>query len=211
MKIEILITVVFLSLLHGLVPSHWAPVMAMKKQYKWNTKYTLKIVSVLTLAHILSTVFIGIVFLLVGSSFTSYLDSLFKNFSINFFSSLVLLLLGIYFIYRHYYHHHFHLHNEDKIIHEKSIRKQLYLLVIGMIFSPCTEIAGIYFIGGMLNWYYVLIITLIYFILSYISSIFWVFSFDILSKKINFHQLEHNSGLLSGFSLIISAVLIYFI
>lgn len=208
MKIEILITVVFLSLLHGLIPSHWVPVMAMKKQYEWNFYYTLKIVVIISIAHILSTVLIGLLLSVSGNFIAVYL---LKGFSVKVFSSVVLFLLGIYFIYKHYYHHHFHLYHNEKLMQEKIIRKQIRLLIVGMLFSPCMEITGLYFVGGMLNWYYMWMISAIYFFISLISSVFWIFFFDVLSKKINFHKIEHSSGLLSGASLIASAVLIYFI
>jgi hypothetical protein len=73
------------------------------------------------------------------------------------------------------------------------------------------EITGMYFVGGIFNWQFVVWISLIYFIVSFFSSLLWILFFDALSKKFNFHHIEHNSGLLSGMSLIISAVLIYFI
>ncbi|MCX7728856.1 MAG: hypothetical protein N2203_05230 [Bacteroidia bacterium] len=208
MKIEILTTVVFLSLLHGVIPSHWVPVMALKKQHKWNTLYTFRIVSLLSSAHILSTILIGI-----GISLLSYLlgSFLIHTVSVKLFSSFVLIVLGFYFIYRHHYHHHFHLYHENQIMQQKTVRKQISALMLGMLLSPCMEITGLYFVGGMLDWKYVVYISFIYFIVSFVSSVFWIFFFDELSRRLNFHQIEHYSGLLSGASLIVSAVLLYFI
>ncbi len=207
MNVELLINVVFISLLHGFIPSHWVPVMAMKKQYQWTIFFTLKMVSLLSVAHILSTLTIGILFSLLGKT----LSDAFKIISVHLLSSLVLTLLGVYFIYRHYFHHHFHLYQEENVMQEKNMRKQLYLLTIGMLFSPCMEITGMFFVGGMMNWGYVFFISIIYFTISFLSSVFWVYAFDSLSRKISFHNLEHYAGLLSGLSLIISALLLYFI
>jgi hypothetical protein len=208
MKVEIIISVIFLSVLHGLIPSHWMPVMAMKKKYKWDYFYTLKIVSLVSVAHILSTIVLGFAFAFSGSFLA---DSLSQIISIKILSSLILFVLGVYFIYKHYYHHHFHLYHEDEVLKQKDVHQQVKLLIIGMLFSPCMEITGMYLVGGIFDWQYALIISWIYFIISFVSSVFWVYFFDTLSTKINFHQLEHNSGLLSGASLIISAVLVYFI
>lgn len=208
MKVEILLTVVFLSILHGLIPSHWTPVMLMKKKYKWQFFYTFKIVSGLNFSHIISTILIGLLMALISKYVTQYFIS--EN-SIKWFSSIVLVMLGGYFIYRHYYHHHFHLYHENEVMKQKDVRRQIIALNIGMLFSPCLEITGLYFVGGMFDWAYVLIISLIYFVISFFSSIFWIFFFDKLSEKLNFHQIEHNSGLLSGISLIVSAVLIFII
>lgn len=206
MSIEILLTVVFLSVLHGLVPSHWVPVMGMRNQYGWSLEKTIKIVSVISVAHILSTVLIGVIVAVIGHYAAGVLLPVV---SIKIFSSVVLFLLGIYFIYRHAYHHHFHLYHEDALMKQDAINKQLRLLIIGMFFSPCMEITGMYFVGGVLNGYYIVFISLIYFIISFLSSLFWIFFFDALAKRINFHKLEHNSGLMSGLSLIVSAFWVY--
>lgn len=207
MRWEILGSVVFLSFLHGIIPSHWVPVMSLKKQYNWSSFYTIKIVGAVSFAHILSTIFIGILFSLIGRWLTHSLI----HASAELLSSIVLSLFGIIFIYRHYYHHHFHLYHEKEILNEKQVKKQIQLLAIAMLFSPCMEITGMYFAGGLLSWEYVFLISLIYFLISFFSSLFWVYLFDKVSTFINFHQLEHNSGLLSGVSLIVSAILIYFI
>lgn len=208
MKIDILITVIFLSILHGIIPSHWVPIMGLKQKYKWDNIRTFRIVSVLSFAHILSTVFIGILLALIGHFLK---QQILEYLSIQWFSAIFLFVMGIYFIYKHYYHHHFHLYHEDEVMKKKNQQQQIIALIIAMFFSPCMEITTMLFVGGMWNWQYILIISLVYFFISFLSSIFWIFFFDTLSKKLNFHHLEHNSGLLAGASLIISAVLIFLI
>ena len=207
-SIEILATVFFLGVLHGLIPSHWVPVMALKKQYHWTVLRTFKITALVSIAHIMSTIIIGVAFSFLGNLLSRMLQ---HTFSIQVVSSLILFLFGIIFIYRHYYHHHFHLYHQDEVLKQKNTSRQIRLLIIAMLFSPCMEITGMYFVGGIFNWQFVVWISLIYFIVSFFSSLLWILFFDALSKKFNFHHIEHNSGLLSGMSLIISAVLIYFI
>ncbi|GIV29087.1 MAG: hypothetical protein KatS3mg028_0153 [Bacteroidia bacterium] len=206
MRIDILSTVVILSILHGAIPSHWLPAMTLKKQYRWNVSYTFKIVSVLSIAHILSTIIIGILVAAAGKLLSSFF---FNENAVRWVSSLSLFILGGYFIYRHYYHHHFHLSHEDDVMRQKEVHKQLRLLITGMFFSPCLEITGMYWVGGMIKWQYVVLISAIYFFISFLSSVFWIFFFDGLSKKLNFHKIEHYGGLLSGVSLIVSAGLMY--
>lgn len=208
MKIEILITVFVVSLLHGVIPSHWVPVMALKRQYKWDSFYTFRIVSFMSIMHILSTILIGISFSLISILLNSWVI---KGGGLKIFSSVVLFFLGVYFVYRHYYHHHFHLYHQDEVMKQKSANKQILALALAMFFSPCMEITGLYFVGGLWSWRYVILISMVYFIVSFMSSVFWIFFFDILSQKLNFHQIEHYGGLLSGLSLMISAVLLYFI
>lgn len=207
MQLEILVTVIFLSVLHGLIPSHWAPLMIMKKQYKWSVTYTTKWALLINMAHIMSTVLIGV----IVAYFGDILKVVTNAYVIKIISSGVLGILGGYFIYRHYYHHHFHIHLEENMLQQKDIRTQMRLLILGMLFSPCMEIRGMFFVGGMLSWQDVFVMMLIYSMISIFSSIFWILFFDVLSSKINFHQLEHNSGLLSGASLLLSAVLVYFL
>lgn len=208
MRTNLYLTVIALSVLHGFIPSHWTPVMLLKKQYKWGFFSTLKVVSLLNFSHVLSTVLIGIFF----SIMSSYLKKFFfDDTKLKFISSVALLTFGVYFIYRHYYHYHFHLYHEKDIIKQRELKKQLIILNISMLFSPCMEITGLYLVSGILDWMFVLTISIIYFILSFLSSIFWIIFFDTLSEKLNFHNIEHNSGLLSGISLIISAVVLFFV
>ncbi|GAB4198870.1 MAG: hypothetical protein Fur0023_00600 [Bacteroidia bacterium] len=208
MRLDILSTVLILSVLHGAIPSHWLPVMSLKKQHHWNVSYTFKIVSVLSIAHILSTIIIGILVAIAGRMLSTFF---FNENTVRWLSSLSLFILGGYFIYKHYYHHHFHLFHEDDVMKQKEIHKQIRLLIAGMFFSPCLEITGMYWVGGILKWQYVVSISAIYFFVSFLSSVFWVIFFDGLSKKLNFHQIEHYGGLLSGVSLIVSAVLIFIV
>lgn len=208
MEINLLVSVFILSVLHGFIPSHWTPVMVLKKKHKWSFFQTFKVTSILNTTHVLSTVIIGSAFSLISSYIGSFMNSVY---SVKIFSSLVLLVLGIYFIYRHYYHHHFHLYHEKEIMKQKDLKHQIIALNIGMLFSPCMEITGLYFVGGMMSWTYVLFISGIYFVVSFVSSLFWIFFFDKVSEKMNFHKIEHNSGLLSGISLLVSAILVLII
>jgi ABC-type uncharacterized transport system fused permease/ATPase subunit len=180
--------------------------MSLKKQYRWSVFYTFKIVSVLSIAHILSTIIIGILVAIAGRMLSSFF---FNESTVRWISALSLFILGSYFIYRHYYHHHFHLYHEEDIMKQKEVHKQVWLLIVGMLFSPCLEITGMYWVGGILRWQYVLLISVVYFFISFLSSVFWIFFFEDLSKRLNFHKIEHYGGLLSGVSLIVSAALMF--
>ncbi len=204
MKNELITNVVFLSLLHGLIPSHWGPVIAMKRQFSWSFSKTLSIAGLAAFLHVASTVVIGFTFALVGK----YVSMLIP---IQWISSTILILLGMYFIFKHHKHQHFHMYHQEDISKQKDAIQQIQLLLIGMLFSPCMEITGMYFVGGMVSMRIIIQISLIYMIISLISSLLWLMFFDKLITKLNFHKLEHNSGLLAGWSLIISGILVWII
>ncbi|HAZ24788.1 MAG TPA: hypothetical protein DCY95_09270, partial [Algoriphagus sp.] len=51
---------IMLSLLHGLIPSHWLPVLALKEKFGWQGSKTVRIAAMAALAHSLSTFLLGV-------------------------------------------------------------------------------------------------------------------------------------------------------
>lgn len=56
----ILISGILLSVFHAMIPSHWLPVLAVGKRENWTPAYILYITFLAGLAHVLSTVLLGI-------------------------------------------------------------------------------------------------------------------------------------------------------
>src|SRR5665213_1677778 len=95
---------IILSLLHATIPNHWLPVIAIGKKEKWSVNEVTRVTFIAAIAHGLSTVIIGIILAFIGAQIADNIE----YFS-HFFAPLILILLGIVFIYRHHNHHHFHL------------------------------------------------------------------------------------------------------
>lgn len=205
MESQIIIGTLTISILHGLVPSHWLPILAFEKKYGWSKQQTYRITVISALAHALSTVLLG---LLIGF-FSLKLNEFFGELSEIIFSS-ILILMGLIFIIRHHRHNHFHLHNENEL-QQLNSKKVITLLVVGMFLSPCLEIEGYYILAGTLGFKYVFLISFIYIFISLAGIILWMAFARQILKRINTHKIEHNAGLFSGIILVISGILNYFL
>src|SRR5690606_19377862 len=89
-----------LSLIHGLIPSHWLPELALKEKFAWPAGQTIRVAMWAAVAHSLSTVILGV---LLGLSSLSLADNLTRY--TRWAVPILLVLLGIYFIFQHHRHH----------------------------------------------------------------------------------------------------------
>ncbi|MBS3913175.1 MAG: hypothetical protein KG003_01650 [Bacteroidetes bacterium] len=190
---------IVISLLHGLIPSHWLPLVAIGKNMHWSRQKLMRTTLFAAVAHALSTVIIGFAVAFLGK----YLGEKLEWFT-HIIPALILGLLGIWFIYRHYTHHHFHLHAHHK---DNDI---ILPVLLAMFLSPCLEIEGYFFSLGVFGFQWVLLLSVVYFVLTVISMYFWVFVAVKGVAKINSHKWEHNSGMITGVVLVISGVLFLF-
>lgn len=202
--VSILVGSFLISLLHAIIPSHWLPVIAIGRKENWDLSETEKITFIAGLAHVLSTVLIGIFFGIIGLQLS---DSL-KSFT-HIIAPSVLVLIGFYFIRQHYVHHHFHLQNQKTEGRPK--RQIIGALVLAMFLSPCLEIEGYFLMAGALGSWVVALIACIYCMVSISGMMLWIrFAYKGL-VKLNWHKWEHNAGLISGGVLIGTGILSYFI
>lgn len=188
-----------ISLLHGLIPSHWLPLVAIGKNLQWGRKKLMQITLFAAIVHALSTLIIGIIVAALGKFMGSNLE-----WFTHIIPAILLGGLGIWFIYRHYTHHHFHLHAHHQ---GNSI---ILPVLLAMFLSPCLEIEGYFFSLGTYGWKWVAILGAVYFILTVISMYFWVFIAVKGLNKVNSHKWEHNTGMITGIILVISGILFLF-
>lgn len=202
---SILLSGLALSILHAVIPNHWIPLVALSRKEKWSLSKTLNITAIAGGAHVLSTIFIG----LLISFLSFHLTHAVEEFTA-WISPALLIGLGIYFIYQHYHHHHFHLEADGQ---SKSIRQQIKIIVIAMFFSPCLEIEALYILAGQYGFFAVLWLSLVYTVVTLLGMLFWVYivyqGLEKLNK--NWHRLEHNSGIVAGIILIITGLLSFFL
>ena len=53
---DLLLGTLLLSVLHGVIPGHWLPVLALKKQFGWSAGLTLRVAALAASAHACSGV-----------------------------------------------------------------------------------------------------------------------------------------------------------
>ncbi|MES2649375.1 MAG: hypothetical protein V4717_21025 [Bacteroidota bacterium] len=193
-----------ISLLHAVIPNHWLPVLAIGKKEGWSLALTSRITFIAGMAHVVSTVIIGILLGLIGSGLADHIEDFAR-----IIAPCILILMGLYFVRQHYKHHHFHL--QQNAIKKKSKSTIIWTLIIAMFLSPCMEIEAYFLLAGAKGWYMMAAIAIIYSFVSIAGMLIWV---RIVYKgllKLNWHRWEHNAGIITGLVLILTGVISLFI
>jgi len=202
-SLELFISVLAISILHAILPNHWLPVVAISRQLNWDGRKTAGVTMLAALAHSLSTVIIGILVALGGMT----LDGILPYFK--YIAAGILIALGVLFIWRHQHHMHFHL-KDIKLTPATNMRVIIGTLLIAMFLSPCLEVGALFLVAGTRGIVLTLIIAGIYTITSAIGmTLFAWLAFHGL-KKMDWHKLEHNSGLVSGIILVLTGIIFIF-
>lgn len=188
-----------LSIFHALIPSHWLPVLAIGRQENWPVRQILWVTFLAGLAHVLSTVLLGSALAAAGGAMAGQAEVFAQ-----WMAPAILVALGGYYVWRHYYHHHFHLHSQN------MRWGMVASLTVAMFFSPCLEIEGYFLASGQYGWQFTLLLALLYGTVTIIGMLAWVWLVLHGLHRLNWHKWEHNAGLITGFTLIISGVLLFF-
>ncbi len=202
-SIELFISVLAISILHAILPNHWLPVVAISRQLGWDGRKTAGVTMLAALAHSLSTVIIGIFLALGGMT----LDGILPYFK--YIAAGILISLGILFVWRHQHHMHFHL-RELKLNAQTNMRVIIGSLLLAMFLSPCLEVGALFLVAGTSGMALTFIIALIYTVTSAIGMTLFAWMATHGLKKMDWHKLEHNSGLISGIILILTGVMFIF-
>ncbi|MBE7169255.1 MAG: hypothetical protein INR73_01620 [Williamsia sp.] len=195
---------VLLSFLHALIPNHWLPVIAIGRREAWSLQEITRVTFQAATAHAASTILIGLVLSYIGTELAVRVDA---------FTHLVapgiLIALGLVFIYRHHRHKHFHV---DETFKKKTSRSRIIAaLLVAMFFSPCMEIEAYFLLAGAKAPWLVWLLALLYFLISTTGMLLLVrYAYQGL-LKLNWHSLEHNAGIITGFTLVATGILTLFI
>lgn len=193
-----------ISLLHALIPNHWLPVLAIGKKEGWSLAETSRITFIAGASHVISTVLIGILIGMIGSKLANHIDQF-----THIIAPSVLVLIGIFFIWQHYKHHHFHLRKEA--IARRTKRSIITALVIAMFLSPCMEIEAYFLLAGTKGWAMMGLIAIMYAIVTVTGMLIWVRIVYRGLLKLNWHKWEHNAGIITGLTLVITGIISFFI
>ncbi|MEJ7738316.1 MAG: cytochrome c biogenesis protein CcdA [Chitinophagaceae bacterium] len=201
---SLLIGSLLISLLHAVIPNHWLPVLAIGKKEGWTLSETSRITFIAGMAHVISTVIIGILLGMIGGKLTQHINDF-----THVIGPSILILMGLYFIRQHYKHHHFHL--ENTLIEKKTKRAIVVGLTVAMFLSPCMEIEAYFLLAGSKGWQVMAAIAVMYSIVTITGMLIWI---RIVYKgllKLNWHKWEHNAGIITGLVLIITGIISFFI
>lgn len=201
---SIFIGSLLLSLLHAVIPNHWLPILAIGRKDNWTLQEVSKVTFISGLAHAVSTIALGIILGLLGLKLADKI----QNFT-HFIAPAFLIVMGIFFIYQHHRHKHFHLHNIPKSALSKS--KIILSLVVAMFLSPCMEIEAYFLLAGTHGLWEVVALAAMYVLITVSGMVLWVRLAYKGILKLNWHNLEHKSGIITGWTLIITGITAFFI
>jgi len=125
--------VVSVSLLHSLVPHHWLPFVVVGRNRKWTARKTLTLLSLGALAHIVSTIGVGLLVGYLGRQ----IDQHFEAFH-GIVPGLILIAFGSGFFLSSLSHRH----------HEVSEKIAASSLILMLGLSPCLVVAPFFLILG---------------------------------------------------------------
>lgn len=192
-----------ISLLHAVIPNHWLPVIAIGRKENWPVEEVTKVTLLCALAHGLSTILLGVVLSFLGAK----LEDNISEFT-GLVAPIILIIMGIIFIYRHHRHKHFHI---DDIKRKKSKAAIITALTTAMFFSPCMEIEAYFLLAGAQAAWLVWLIAFLYLFITTAGMVLLVrFAYKGL-LKLNWHRLEHNAGIITGVTLIATGIVSFFI
>ena len=199
--ITLITAALVLSILHGVIPNHWLPVLAISKKEKWDLSETTRVTILAGLAHAASTVLIGVLLALIGAKLAVVVESFTA-----FIAPGLLVALGIFYIYQHSRHHHFHLHGHPEQV---SKNRLIFSLASAMFFSPCFEIEPYFLVAGAQGLWLVAMLAGLYTIVTVSGMVIWVRLAHRGLLKMNWHSLEHNAGIITGITLVLSGILTF--
>lgn len=201
--ISIITGSLIISLLHAVIPNHWLPVIAVGRKEQWTTTEVTKVTLICALAHGLSTILIGFLLGFLGAKF----DNNLTHFT-NIIAPIILISIGLLFIYRHHRHKHFNITEDIK--KKKTKAAIITALVVAMFFSPCMEIEAYFLLAGTQATWLVWFIALLYLLITTSGMMLLVrFAYKGL-LKLNWHSLEHNAGIITGLTLVLTGIISFF-
>jgi nickel/cobalt exporter len=192
-----------LSILHALIPNHWLPVLAISKKEHWTIGQTTSVTFISGLSHALSTVLIGGTVGLLGVAMSENVSGF-----THVIAPVFLIALGLFYIYQHHRHKHFHLHTEPKSISKSRV---ILGLAIAMFFSPCFEIEAYFLLAGTYGWQEVVVLSIMYTVVTVGGMVIWVRLAYKGLLKLNWHSLEHYAGVITGFTLVATGIITFFV
>ena len=80
-----------------------------------------------------------------------------------------------------------------------------------MFLSPCFEIEAYFLVAGAQGFLFVVSLAALYTVITVSGMVLWVRLAFKGMQKMNWHALEHNAGVITGVTLIISGIISFFI
>src|SRR3989338_6643318 len=204
---------IMIAVIHAAIPTHWLPFVIASRAQKWSWQKTQSVLLIAGLGHVIMTTLLGAIIFALG---LGVLNKYHKYFILIACSSI-----GIYgcfqiFQYirgnKHSHCEHTHDHNHFEDIQKTGQDGWAILSLLTLLtFSPCESFLPIYLSAIQHSWPGFVILSLILAIgtLTTMLLLTWISMKGLARFKMGW--LEDNEKLVTGISLIILSVLVFFI
>jgi nickel/cobalt exporter len=196
-----------LSIIHALIPNHWLPMIAIGKTEQWTQREILSAALITALAHITSTIIIGIAVGFIGYKLSGAFDLI-----SSILAPMILIVLGLVYIITDVFRAHRHEHSHLSV--SSNARSRFTILAslsLAMFLSPCIELEAYYFNAGMLGWAGILIVSAVYALVTPSLMVLLVHLGTKGLEKFNWHFLEHHVRKITGIVLVALGILAFFV
>jgi len=196
---QILLGSLLLSAIHAAIPNHWIPLVAIGRSERWSRSETLVFTGITGLAHVTSTILIGVVAGLLGHELSS-------RYSVVTSVVAPAVLIGLGLIYlaleiKGSRHRHSHLATPEGAGNVSRF-SLVASLSAAMFFSPCIEIEAYYFTAGTLGWPGIIVVSLVYLVVTVGGMVLLVDLGLRGMARMESHFLEHHEKGVTGLLLV---------
>lgn len=135
-----------LSLLHAAIPNHWAPVLAVARSEGWSARRAVGVTVVAGLAHVLSTLLLGLMLGFLGWQLSERFSQLAEV-----LAPALLICIGVIYALTGRSHEHVELKSKDDASAPDETPPQARLIVglaVTMFLAPCLEIQTFFLAAG---------------------------------------------------------------
>jgi nickel/cobalt exporter len=211
--LPIILTGLFISVLHSMIPTHWLPFVMASRTQKWTWSKTLSIILIAGFGHVIMTTLLGAALFSLGMGVHKAIHSYFIIIACSSIGAF-----GVYQIYKfrigkkHSHCDHTHEHHHTDELKKKSSDGWAILSLLSLLtFSPCESFLPVYISAVGYGWqgFIVLSITLAVGTLVTMVSFTWISAKTLARFKMDW--LEDNELLITGCGLIALAIILYLI
>lgn len=196
-----------LSLVHAAIPNHWLPIVTIGKAEKWTMHETMKATLLIGVAHITSTLIIGVLIGIAGFQLSSKHAEL-----THWVAPAVLALLGLGFVLADVFNGNRHDHNHfSEVGGGKTKSAIIWSMVLAMFLSPCIELEVYFLPAGAYGWAGILATSAVYLVATVGMMMTLVYLGAKGLSRLNWHVFEHHQKTLTGAILIILSAVSLFI
>jgi hypothetical protein len=205
---QILLGSLLLSAIHAFIPNHWIPLVAIARAEGWSRSEALAITAISGLAHVTSTILIGVAAGLLGQELANRYAAAAAVVAPSVLIGLGVVYLALDVAGRRRHHHGFEAGVPKGRLSRSSV---VASLCIGMFFSPCLEIEAYYFAAGALGWQGIATVSLVYLVVTVTGMVLLVDLGLRGAARIRSHLLEHHDQAVTGLLLAGLGALAYFV